>query len=165
MELTSRRIFRARWSEDIEREWIDNLIKRKPDADREKIRSRCERMNKYGRSITGYKDFIDSINLPDQGDRHVLAAAIVGRVDAIITFNLKHFPSDYISQFGIECMGPDEFLYHQYTLEPMEFILAVKEIRKRLSKPKYDPDGYIENLKKNNLPIIADALEQIKDLI
>jgi hypothetical protein len=42
--------------------------------------------------VTGYEPLIQSIALPDADDRHVLAAAIVGRCDMIVTQNLKHFP-------------------------------------------------------------------------
>lgn len=41
--------------------------------------------------ITGYEDLIPSLSLPDAGDRHIFAAAIRGRADVIVTFNLKHF--------------------------------------------------------------------------
>lgn len=42
--------------------------------------------------IVDYEHLEPSINLPDPGDHHVMASAIKGRVDAIITHNLKDFP-------------------------------------------------------------------------
>jgi hypothetical protein len=41
--------------------------------------------------VTGYEKLIPAVELPDPNDRHVLAAAIVGRCDAIVSRNLKHF--------------------------------------------------------------------------
>jgi predicted nucleic acid-binding protein len=39
--------------------------------------------------VAGYEDLIEAIELPDTDDRHVLAAAIVGGADVIVTYNLK----------------------------------------------------------------------------
>ena len=44
--------------------------------------------------VTGYQDLIPALQLPDPDDRHVLAAAIRGHADVIITMNLRDFPSD-----------------------------------------------------------------------
>jgi len=43
--------------------------------------------------IEGYEGLIESIDIPDKNDRHVVAAAIRGRCDVIITLNTKHFPT------------------------------------------------------------------------
>jgi predicted nucleic acid-binding protein len=40
--------------------------------------------------------------LPDPADRHVLAAAIRGRADVIVTMNLKDFPAGTLAPYGIE---------------------------------------------------------------
>ncbi len=56
--------------------------------------------------------------LPDADDRHIVAAAILGRADAIITANTKDFPSECLSKYNLICQDPDEFLVHQYHLNP-----------------------------------------------
>ncbi|HLV85801.1 MAG TPA: PIN domain-containing protein [Candidatus Sulfotelmatobacter sp.] len=54
--------------------------------------------------------------IPDPNDRHVLAAAIAGRANAILTLNHRHFPPECLAQYDIERMSPDHFLIHQYHL-------------------------------------------------
>src|SRR5271156_4453807 len=56
------------------------------------------------------------ICVPDMNDRHVLAAAIRGKADAILTMNERDFPPDCLAQYGMERMSPDEFLVHQFYL-------------------------------------------------
>lgn len=47
--------------------------------------------------------------LHDPADEHVLAAAINGQADAIVTFNIRHF-TQATSRFGIELLRPGEAL-------------------------------------------------------
>jgi predicted nucleic acid-binding protein len=56
--------------------------------------------------------------IPDKDDRHVLAAAIVARADAIVTQNTRHFPKDCCEKYGVVCQTPDDFLIDQYHLHP-----------------------------------------------
>ena len=56
--------------------------------------------------------------IPHKNDRHVLAAAIMARADAIVTQNTKHFPKDCLGKYGVLCQTADEFLIHQYHLRP-----------------------------------------------
>ena len=44
--------------------------------------------------VVGFEPLIDGLTLPDADDRHVLAAAIRGQADVIITQNLKDFPRE-----------------------------------------------------------------------
>jgi len=56
--------------------------------------------------------------IPDEGDKHVLAAAIMARANAVITQNTKHFPNHCLEKFGVICQTPDDFLIHQFHLRP-----------------------------------------------
>jgi predicted nucleic acid-binding protein len=61
--------------------------------------------------VTGYENLIENLTLPDPDDRHVLAAAIRCNADAIITSNLKDFPEQTLSSYGIDVIHPDDFIY------------------------------------------------------
>jgi hypothetical protein len=56
--------------------------------------------------------------IPDKNDRHVLAAAITGHAHMIVTNNLKDFPPEYLAQFDILSQSADDFLIHQFHLNP-----------------------------------------------
>lgn len=51
-------------------------------------------------SVTGYAGLTDKLRC-DPKDRHVLAAAIVGGCQVIVTFNTKDFPPESVEEFGI----------------------------------------------------------------
>lgn len=57
--------------------------------------------------VNGYEYLIPSIHLPDPDDRHVVAAAIHSRCDAIVTANLEDYPSEALAPFNLEAIHPD----------------------------------------------------------
>jgi predicted nucleic acid-binding protein len=91
MELALTDLFRARWSEDIQQEWMRNVLKNRPDLSEAQLVRTKDLMNANVRDalVTGYKSLIPSLSLPDPNDRHVLAAAIRGNASIIIATNLK----------------------------------------------------------------------------
>ncbi len=50
------------------------------------------------------------LSLPDPDDVHVLAAAVDGGADELLTMNLKDFPTNAVSAEGIVRREPDGFL-------------------------------------------------------
>ena len=60
--------------------------------------------------VVGFEPLIDGISLPDPRDRHVLAAAIKGQADVIVTQNLKDFPQEQLDLYQIEAQHADRFL-------------------------------------------------------
>jgi len=160
-------IYRARWSDAIHDEWIAALLKRRPDLDPNVLARTRELMNLAIPDclVTGYQDLIQSLELPDPKDRHVLAAAITGRADVIVTFNLKDFPYQKLSAFGLEAQHPDTFLSHQMSLNPHGMLLAARKIRRRLTNPQKTPDEYLGILRNNQLVLVASELEKTKALL
>lgn len=60
--------------------------------------------------------------IPDPDDRHVLAAAIRGQAHAIVTRNVRHFPDVYLDSYNVMCQTPDDFLTHQFHLNPAQIL-------------------------------------------
>lgn len=59
--------------------------------------------------------------------RHVLAAAVRTGARTILTFNLKDFPVAAVTPWNVEAQSPDDFLVHQYHLDPNEVIQKLEE--------------------------------------
>ena len=112
-------LYTARWTQQIECEWTDALIKKYPDS-AQKIPHAIEQMREAIPDclIVDYELLIPSLTLPDKNDRHVLAAAIRGNADSIVSLNTKDFPLNVLSQFDIEIQTPDQFVLNQIMLSP-----------------------------------------------
>ncbi|MCD6008715.1 PIN domain-containing protein [Halomonas sp. IOP_31] len=87
-------LYRARWSRMIHHEWMRNLLDQRSDLTWEKLERVRQLMDQHARGavVEGFEPLIDSLELPDPDDRHVLACALHCGAEAIVTFNLKDFP-------------------------------------------------------------------------
>ena len=56
--------------------------------------------------------------LPDPNDVHVLAAAIAGSADIIVTNNAKDFPRGLLAEEGLSRADPDQFLLGIFEAQP-----------------------------------------------
>lgn len=56
--------------------------------------------------------------LPDGNDRHVVALAIHADADTIVTENTRDFPEEALAPHHVSVLTSDEFLVHQYHLDP-----------------------------------------------
>jgi len=110
--------------------------------------------------VTGYEHLIDSIELPDRDDRHVLAAAIRCGASVIVTLNLGDFPSAALAKFGIEAQHPDEFALSILETFPDLAILAVKSHRASLKNPPKAPDKCLAELDAQGLGKTVIALRE-----
>lgn len=167
LQLATARLFRARWTDEIHDEWIRNLLADRSDITPEQLARTRQLMNKAVSDclIVGYEPLIDAIDLPDKNDRHVVAAAVHGRADAIVTFNLKDFPRDVLSTYGLEALHPDKFIEYQYDLDRAALVTAARTCRARLKKPGISAHEYITTLRFLGLPKTAAILLSFMDAI
>lgn len=167
--LAERGAFHARWTQDIQNEWTRNLLsKGKAGITGEKLARTAQLMNDAIEDslIQDYQFVIESLQLPDPDDRHVLAAAIVGHVDAIVTFNLKDFPAEEIMQrHKIEVLHPDDFLIFQYDLNNVAFLSTIKEMREQMKKPALTPEQLTNAFEVAGLPQTAARMRDAAELI
>ncbi len=170
MSLATTELFRARWSPDIQEEWMRAVLaqnKDNPNVTRACLERTRQLMdaNVLDSVVTGYERLIDGIALPHAQDRHVVAAAIRAGANVIVTFNLKHFPDYALREFGIHAAHPDEFVSRLLDLDAGAVCLAVKQHRARLKKPPMDVTGYLESLQRQELTQTVAALRPYIDLI
>lgn len=159
--------FRPRWTDMIHDEWIRNLLKNRSDLSRNQLEAVRDLMNKHapGSVVTGFENLIDSIELPDLNDRHVVAAAIQTRAEAIITFNLKDFPRSALAQYGITALHPDEFISNLIDLNVGAVIEAARRQRLSLKNPPFTAAEYLDLLQKQKLPRSVSKLRQFEVMI
>jgi predicted nucleic acid-binding protein len=111
-------LYKPKWSAEILEELRRNLQGHKFNLDpaRAEYRIACMQSAFPQALITEYESLSESMP-NNKGDRHVLAAAVYGKADAIVTLNVRHFPEECLKQFGIERLSPDKFLTHQWHLD------------------------------------------------
>jgi len=168
IELAAARVlFRAKWSDRIHEEWISNLLINRDDLKREVLERTRQLMDQAVPDciVSGYEDLIDAINLPDKNDRHVLAAAIRSGCDAIITFNLKHFPVSGLKQYDIDPIHPDEFITWLFELKQSVLVIAAQRCRARLKNPPKTAREYLERLESQGLPQTVDLLSEYESIL
>lgn len=165
MRLSLTDLFNARWTDQIHEEWISALVKKGYDRDYlEKTRRLMDRHVRDGK-VDEYEDLIDSITLPDQDDRHVVAAAIKSNSDAIVTFNLKDFPETVLEKYAIEVIHPDDFILYQVELSVAKVCQALKDQRQALKNPPKTVNEFLAILQKQQLPKTALALKELSQLL
>lgn len=130
-------LFEPKWTEEIQEEWIKNLLLKRIDIKKDSLAKTKQAMDSAfpNANIIDYEGIIDTLSLPDQNDRHVLAAAISGNADVIVTFNLKHFPLSYLKSFGLEAQHPDSFILSLINYNKQASISAFKNLVKSLKNP------------------------------
>jgi predicted nucleic acid-binding protein len=146
-------VYRAKWSKNIHEEWMPSLIRNRPDLTRTQLERTRELMDKNAPDalVTGYESLIPSLNLPDENDRHVLAAAIQSKASVIVTNNLKDFPTESLQQFEVEAQFADQFILNLLDLAAEDVYDAAKAHRLGLKNPPKTVAKYLSTLESEGL--------------
>jgi predicted nucleic acid-binding protein len=168
MSLATAGLFAAKWTQQIEREWIAALEEQRPELKgRLETRRDCmrEAVPDWEVPEAVWTPLTESFTLPDPNDRHVLAAAIAGHADCIVTANLRDFPAEIAAGYGIEIVDPDRFTINQWDLDPLAAMAAFKRMRARRKKPEATPEDFAQALERSGLPATAQRIRDAADLI
>jgi predicted nucleic acid-binding protein len=159
-------LYSAKWTAEIRAEWTRSLLVAHPGMGAQ-VTAAAAAMEAAIPDclVTGYEHLIEALRLPDPADRHVLAAAIAGHADAIVTWNEKDFPKDALDPFGIEVQNPDEFVVNQIMLEKASALAAIKRMRQRWGRPQYDAAALVDLLERRGLPQTAAHLRDVVELL
>ncbi len=154
-------LYEPRWSPRILEEWARAAGKLGPS---DEVWARGEIAGLTAKfpaaSVRIDDDFAARFWLPDPADIHVLAAAVKGSCDGIVTMNAKDFPKNILGDEALLRWDPDGFLL--ILLEDAPHVVdavahAVLSEANRLSERPWTMRGL---MKKARLPRLGKALER-----
>ena len=100
------------------------------------------------------------MTLPDPNDRHVVATAMHGRADAIVTFNVRDFPANVLSPLNIEVIHPDDFLLDQLDLNPRPVLDVLRKQAADSRRPVLTSTDLIARLTRAGVASFASEAER-----
>jgi len=154
--------FTPLWSARIIAEWQHAAARLGPEglaqAESEAVMMAA---NWPGAQVTYAPSLEARLWLPDPADTHVLAAAIAGSADGIITLNARDFPRNILAEEGLWRADPDSFLHGIWVAQPgLVSDVADRVLAEaiRLSNANWEMRPL---LKKARLPRLAKALSTV----
>lgn len=163
MRLALHGLFQARWSPQVQDEWCAALRRNRPDLEPDQIERTRSLMEKHmpDASVTGFERRIESLVLPDAGDRHVLAAAIHCGAQTIVTSNLRDFPDDALARYDLSAVHPDDFLQELVRRDKAQAVTAMRRLRAALKNPPMSGADLLSTMKRNGLIATAKAIGRL----
>ncbi|SNY87658.1 PIN domain-containing protein [Nocardia amikacinitolerans] len=95
--------------------------------------------------VRGWEPLEGSFGLPDPGDEHVVAAAVVGSAGALVTENFRDFPASLIPT-GLQVVGAAEFAANTCAVDPARALAAIQKISLRRRDPAQTVDQLLDIL-------------------
>lgn len=146
------------WSPDVLRELKRNLIARAQLVE-DKADRRIAHMEQAfpDAGVTGYAGLIEGLSC-DPKDRHVLAAAIHGQCQVIVTFNTKDFPPSSLAGSGISVVHPQDFLLDQLDLYPRLVQQALWTQAAVATRPELSYSELLSRLRRSGVSAFVDEV-------
>lgn len=154
-------LYQPLWSDRLLEEWARAAARIDPMQEMQARGEIAMLGAKFPRARINPPDgFADRLWLPDPADIHVLAAAVFGHADGIVTMNAKDFPRNILAEEGLTRADPDTLLLGFFEAQPDAMRHAAETVlaeARRLS----DTDWTMRALmKKARLPRFGKALER-----
>ena len=159
--------YRPLWTDAIHKEWMIAVLANRPEIKREKLEQTIEKMERVfpDARVENYEELIPELTLPDFNDRHVLAAAIKGNADVIISFNLKDFPDSSLASYNLKAIHPDTFVVRLFEENTSSVISTMRMHRANLVHPPKSVEEYLLTLEKQGLTQTVGCIKEFESLI
>lgn len=146
-------LVRARWSDRILDEVIRSIRRVHPEIDEVRLaRRRAAVRDAVADAIgDGFEPIEAGLDLPDPGDRHVLAAAIRCGAQAIITANLDDFPAERLAPWNVEAIHPDDFVVQLLDRSEGTVVSVLQQQASALRSPPRTAFEVLDSLERNGL--------------
>jgi predicted nucleic acid-binding protein len=152
-------LYEPLWSDRILREWTRATAKLGPLAQAEAEAEAVLFRAAFPRGMVREQPNIEQrLHLPDDNDLHVLAVAIAGHADCIVTFNAKDFPRHILAEEGIARRDPDGLLWEIWSFHPEQVETVVRHVHGVAEKMAGQPLALKALLKRAQLPKLAKAM-------
>lgn len=155
-------VFMPLWSPRILEEWARAAARLGPDAE---LQARSEiarlRVDWPSSSVLHHLEAEARLWLPDPADVHVLAAAIAGSADGLMTLNAKDFPKNILSEEGLYRIDPDSYLARCLLDERDRIVPIAQAILAEAQRLSGEPWTMRKLMKKARLPRFGKAVEAL----
>ncbi len=152
-------LYEPLWSDRILREWTRATAKLGPLAQAQAEAEAALFRAAFPRGQVREQTTIESrLLLPDPNDVHVLAVAIAGHADCIVTFNAQDFPRHVLAEEGIERRDPDGLLWQLWSFRPSEVAEVVMQVHAVAERMAGEPIPLRKLLKRAQLPKLGKAM-------
>lgn len=154
-------LYTPKWSQNIFNEWKEVMVRKGVPEDQAIRRVDKANLAFPDALVQNYDGLINHLELPDEKDRHVLAAAIKTNANIIVTNNIKDFPPSYLQSFGLKATTADDFLTDIIDLNSDQAVAAFKELVLNKRNPPLDEYEVLNQLRKINLSDTANYLHAL----
>lgn len=157
LRIAEKGLYRPLWSDRILSEALHAITEIHPDID---ISKRfADMQDSFGDAmVTGWEALQAGISLPDEDDRHVVAAGIREAAHAIVTANVEDFPAASLATYGLQAVHPDSFLLDLLDLSPPTILQVIREQAQHTRRPPLTPPDLATVLGRAGVPGFADEL-------
>ena len=160
LNLAGSDLFFPLWSDEIFKEW-EYFVSKNFNEFIDSIKIEIILMkSKWVKSLVPRnKNLEETLFLPDVNDRHVLATAITGHAEILLTNNLKDFPTRVLAKYCIVPRSVDSFLLELFYEFP-QVLESNIQIAFELSQGKNTNNEHSKKafLKKYGLPRLAKVI-------
>ncbi|UZN04213.1 PIN domain-containing protein [Cellulomonas sp. S1-8] len=154
-------LYRPLWSARILAEVRSAILRVHPGLDPRRVDVRLHAMNLAfdDALVEGWQPLVEGIELgADPDDRHVVAAALRGGAEAVVTANVQDFPAAAMSALGLHTVSPDDFLLDLADLDEETMVRVIREHAQAKTWPPMTSTQVLDALARAGVPAFARHL-------